>query len=98
MLAHYEWDETKRRRNQVKHGVDFAQAVEFDWHTALVVEDDRRDYGEPQSRVLGLVGDRVHVMAVAVRGDLIRIISLRKANRREVDYYASQEIDPPDQG
>ena len=83
----YEWDERKNAANKEKHGVDFTLAEEFCWDTALETIDDRADYGETRWIALGLIGDRVHVMIYTFRNDNIRIISLRKANRREVDYY-----------
>jgi uncharacterized protein len=49
--------------------------------------DDRDDYGEERWVALGLIGNRVHAMIYTMRRDNIRIISLRKANGREVDYY-----------
>ncbi|WP_371257065.1 BrnT family toxin [Pandoraea sp. SD6-2] len=55
--------------------------------TALVGIDDRRNYNEERFVTLGLIGDRVHVMVFTVRGEAIRVISLRKANRREVKQY-----------
>ncbi len=79
----FEWDEQKRRLNRDKHGVDFAEIEAFDWKTAHVIHDERREYGEARWIALGLIGARVHVVAFARRGDAIRLISLRKANLRE---------------
>jgi uncharacterized protein len=79
----YEFDAAKNARNVAKHGVDFESAENFDWETALVVEDMRRNYGERRFRALGLIGGRLHSMAFALRGINVRIISLRKANSRE---------------
>ncbi|MDQ1238203.1 MAG: uncharacterized protein QG577_388 [Thermodesulfobacteriota bacterium] len=83
----YEWDETKNAANRVKHGLDFSVAEGFCWDTAMETIDDRDDYGEERWVALGLIGTRVHVMIYTMRRDNIRIISLRKANGREVDYY-----------
>ncbi|MCA9735807.1 BrnT family toxin [candidate division KSB1 bacterium] len=87
---HYEWDENKRIANFARHGVDFTDAVNFDWETALETIDDRNDYGEERWITLGLIGERVHLMVYTVRADKIRIISLRKANKREKNYYEKQ--------
>jgi uncharacterized DUF497 family protein len=86
----FEWDEAKRARNRRKHGADFDAAADFDWSGALVVEDQRRAYGERRFRALGLIGDRLHHIVFTVRGDAVRIISLRKANTREVAGYEAQ--------
>lgn len=84
----YEWDDAKNRGNVRKHGVSFDRAEAFDWESALVVEDKRRDYGEPRFVAVGPIADRLYVMAFAVRAERVRIISLRKANKRECQYYA----------
>jgi len=83
----YEWGEAKRQANIISHGVDFATAVDFDWSTALETRDDRNNYGEERFIVLGAINSRLHVMIYTMRDDNIRIISLRKANQREVKYY-----------
>ncbi len=84
----YEWDEAKNEANAAKHGISFAAAEAFDWESALVVEDERPGYGEPRFVAVGFVGDRLHVMAFTLRGGKIRVISLRKANKREHHHYA----------
>jgi uncharacterized protein len=80
----FEWDEGKRQANLAKHGVDFAEAEGFDWDTAKQCPDERLDYGEARTKATGLIGNRVHVLVYAPRGMTKRIISLRKANRREI--------------
>jgi uncharacterized DUF497 family protein len=83
----YSFDPAKAASNKALHGVDFADARDFDWETALVVEDVRRDYGEKRYVALGMIGERVHVMVFSPRGGAVRLISLRKANKREVKRY-----------
>ena len=83
----YEWDETKRKTNLSKHGVDFAAADFFVWEEALVIEDNRKNYGERRFLAFGPIGDRLHCVAFSLRGENIRIISLRRANSREVARY-----------
>lgn len=83
----YEWDEGKNAANRVKHGLDFSKAEEFCWDTAVETVDDRANYGEERWIALGLIGVRVHVMIYTKRGRNIRIISLRKANKRETEHY-----------
>jgi uncharacterized protein len=87
--ARYEWDERKRIENLEKHGIDFVTARSFDWTTAAILEDRRRDYGEPRFLAYGLVDGRVHVMVYTRRKDTRRIISFRKANRREQAAHAA---------
>ncbi|MBW2709185.1 MAG: BrnT family toxin [Deltaproteobacteria bacterium] len=83
----YEWDESKDIANQVKHGINFGKAEKFCWDTAIETIDDRSDYGEERWVAMGLIGVRLHVMIYTLRENNIRIISLRKANKREVEYY-----------
>lgn len=85
----YEWDEGKRTANLVRHGVDFAVAEDFAWDTAVETIDDRFDYGEERWIALGDIHERLHVLVYTNRADVVRIISLRKANRRERVFYES---------
>ncbi len=79
----YDWDSDKAALNLEKHGVEFSAIYDFDWATAIEAEDIRYDYGEVRMQALGKIGDRYHVLVYSIRGELIRIISLRKANGRE---------------
>ena len=83
----YEWNSTKAEANFADHGVAFERVKSFNWDTALFLDDTRHDYGEPRQIALGLIGPRVHVCVFTERGNARRIISLRKANRREVSFY-----------
>ena len=86
-MTEYEWDEDKRQRNFEKHGVDFEQAEQLDWETALTLEDSRNEYGERRYVTAGMIAERLHVAVWTPRGGVIRLISLRKANEREVKAY-----------
>jgi len=83
----YEWDEAKRIKNLLTHGVDFADAEKFQWQTAKVIIDNRHEYPEQRFIATGLIEKRLYVMAFTMRSGAIRIISLRKANKREVKIY-----------
>ncbi|MDJ0827033.1 MAG: BrnT family toxin [Rhodobacter sp.] len=80
----YDWDATKAASNLEKHGVPFEDVYRFDWAGAIEAEDTRYDYGEMRMQALGKIDDRYHVLVYAPRGDTIRVISLRKANPREL--------------
>lgn len=84
-----EWDSTKRIANAEKHGVDFAAIEGFQWDAVLTVEDTRGEHGEPRFVSISLIGDRHYVAVWTWRGDTIRLISLRKANKREVRIYVA---------
>jgi len=84
----FEYDQTKNARNVALRGLSFDLVGEFDWGLALVIEDLRRNYGEPRFRALGYIGDRLYAIAFTPRQGGIRVISLRKANTREEKGYA----------
>ena len=79
----FEWDEAKRQAALATRGLDFAAMERFDWPTAVIREDTRRDYGEVRLRAMGLIDGRLHEAVFTPRGGRVRIISLRKANERE---------------
>jgi len=69
--------------NVAKHGVDMAAAAEFDFETAETWTDTRESYGEVRTIALGFITNHLHVLVFTMRGRKLRVISLRKANRRE---------------
>ena len=82
-----EFDSAKDESNREKHGLSLALASSFDWDQALVWIDERYEYNE--LRMVALVPD-IHTMyyvAFVDRGGIRRVISLRKANRREAKRY-----------
>ena len=83
------FDPIKNLSNQQKHGVSLADAAFFEWETAVTWQDDRFNYQEPRMIGLGYIGDRLFCMVFVDRKDNRRIISLRKANLREIKRYAS---------
>lgn len=83
----YEWDVRKNRANKAKHGVGFAVIEDFEWETALHALDDRQGYGEARCVAVGYIGGRLFICVYTDRGTKRRIISLRKANVREVRIY-----------
>jgi len=81
------WDENKRLKNLANHGVDFRELGGLDWERAVIFEDRRRDYGETRLIAMAPLGARLHVVIFVERGSERRIISARKANSREVEFY-----------
>jgi uncharacterized DUF497 family protein len=84
----FEWDEDKNQRNIEKHGVSFEQAQAiFDGFTVHAI-DDRSDYGELREISIGLLdGVAVIVVVHTDRRNICRIISARRANRKERKLY-----------
>ena len=86
----YEWDEDKRQSNLKTHGLDFVDAIDFDSTDALILVDDRHNYGEIRHVALGKVRGRLCVLTFTWRNDVVGIISFRKANNREMKRYDSR--------
>lgn len=84
---HIEFDPAKDLANQDKHGVSLAMAAELDWEAALVWVDERIEYGEARMIALAPKTGILYYVAFVDRGRVRRIISLRRANRREVKHY-----------
>lgn len=82
-----EFDATKDEANQTKHGVSLSVAGELDWDAALVWVDERLEYGETRMIALAPKTEVLYYVAFVDRGRVRRIISLRRANRREVKHY-----------
>lgn len=82
-----EFDPVKDASNQEKHGLSLALAAALDWDAALVWVDERYDYGELRMIALAPETGILYYVAFVDRFETRRIISLRKANRREVKHY-----------
>ncbi|EYC51719.1 hypothetical protein AZ34_11990 [Hylemonella gracilis str. Niagara R] len=83
-----EFDPAKDAINQARHGLTLAEAGELDWETLVAKPDTRRDYGETRQIGYAVRGARLYCVVYVDRGEVRRIISLRKANSREVKSYA----------
>jgi uncharacterized protein len=86
----YEWGDAKNAANVRRHGIDFKEVERFEWDTALVSADHREDYGELRETAIGFIGDVLHVLVFTERGDAVRVISLRKATKRERMHYVQE--------
>ena len=88
VVMDFEWDDAKSEACFAGRGFDFAYAIQvFLDPDRLIERDDRFDYGEPRFRVLGRIGSRLFQVVYTPRGDVLRIISARKANAKEVSRY-----------
>jgi uncharacterized DUF497 family protein len=86
-----EFDPAKSNRNARERDLPFDRANDFDFTTASLRIDDRKDYGELRIRAIGFLDDRLHVLVFTEREDNIRVISLRKANRAEMRLYEENQ-------
>jgi len=82
-----EFDSAKDAANREKHGVSLVLAGELDWEAALVWVDERFEYNEIRMIALAPRTGILYYVAFVNRGEARRIISLRRANRREVKHY-----------
>ena len=82
-----EFDPAKDAANRAKHGVSLVLAGELDWEAALVWVDLRLEYNEMRMIALAPQTEILYYVAFVERGETQRIISLRRANRREVRHY-----------
>jgi uncharacterized DUF497 family protein len=84
----FEWDQDKSDACFTERGFDFAYVLQaFMDAGRLIHKDPRWDYGEDRYRLLGAIDGRVFFVAYTIRGKVLRIISARKANQREVNDY-----------
>ena len=82
-----EFDTTKDAVNIAKHGVSLTLAAKIEWSDVLCAPDTRRDYGEVREIGFTAIEQRLYVVVFVQRSAVMRIISLRKANSREVKLY-----------
>jgi uncharacterized protein len=73
-----------------ERGIGFERFSDIDVDAAVTVEDRRRSYGEQRLRVLAHTDGRLHAAVITPRGERIRVISLRRANKREERTYAKE--------
>ena len=84
------FDPAKNIRNIELRGLSFERVVNFEFETALFSPDQRRDDGEVRIRALGWLDKRLHALVFVETRYGIRVISFRKANKREVNIYEAQ--------
>lgn len=84
-----EFDPEKRDKTVAERGLDFARADEVFAGVNVTAEDARFDYGETRFTTVGVLDGRMVVMVWTPRGATRRIISMRKANEREIAKFAT---------
>lgn len=88
----FEWDDAKSEACFQKRRFDFAYAARafFD-SQRIVVADTRHSYGEDRYQLMGMIKQRLFVVVYTTRHEVVRIISARKANQREVKHYENSK-------
>ena len=90
-----EFDPAKDVANQRKHaGVTLVMSNDLEWDTLQCKQDTRHSYGEPRMAGYAFIGQRLYGVVFVDRGDVRRVISLRKANQREVNRYVTNASAP----
>ena len=87
-----EFDRVKREATLTHRGLDMARANEIFAGNTITVEDDRMDYGERRLITVGSLEERMIVLVWTPRGEVRRIISMRKANAREQKIYQARLV------
>jgi hypothetical protein len=84
----FEFDSKKRQSNKKKHGIDFylAQAL---WDDSDLIEIPARTSGEPRFLVIGKISGEPWSAVITYRREKIRIISIRRSRKEEIDIYES---------
>lgn len=86
----FEFDPDKSAANLAKHGIDF-EAARALWLDDRKITLASEYVGEERKVVIGAIGDRLWAAAITLRGEAVRIISVRRARRKEEALYGSQD-------
>ena len=87
----FEWDKNKNQSNIEKHGIDFNDADEIFEKPIAIQEDKRKNYGEKRWVALGLLRKYIVVVIYTLRIKIVRLISIRLANKKEKNLYYEKE-------
>lgn len=86
---HFEFDPAKSRSNLDKHGIDFERAQAL-WLDPRRIEIPARTDDEPRFLLIGLLQGKAWSAVFTLRGDAVRIISVRRSRLQEVELYESR--------
>ena len=82
----FEFDPEKSEANKIKHGIDFVEAQAL-WDDPDRLQVSARTQGEPRLMLVGRIGDKNWSAIFTIRGDITRIISIRRSRAKEVERY-----------
>jgi len=85
---YFEFDSQKSQSNKEKHGIDFREAQAL-WDDSDLVEIPAKTSDEPRFLVIGRISGEHWSVVITYRREKIRIISVRKARKEEIDIYES---------
>ena len=84
----FEFDDRKSLLNLEKHGIDFVDAQQL-WNDPYLLEIEARSTDESRSLVIGAIDGKVWSAVITYRREIIRIISVRRSRKAEIDIYES---------
>ena len=84
----FEYDENKSRSNKIKHGIDFIEAQEL-WQDNKMVEILTPFEDEKRYINIGKIKNKFYSVITTIREDKIRIISVRRSRKKEIEIYES---------
>jgi uncharacterized protein len=87
-MGGFEYDDDKSQTNLEKHGIDFLDAQAL-WNDPDLLEIRGKSEDEPRFLVIGLIGQKHWSAVVTYRNGTIRLISVRRSRKREVELYES---------
>ena len=87
-MDEFEFDEAKSQTNLDKHGIDFAAAQGL-WKDPYLLEIRAKSEGEPRFLLIGKIGERHWSAIVTYRESRVRLISVRRSRKKEVELYES---------
>lgn len=84
----FEYDPAKSESNRQKHGIDFKDAQKL-WQDTQRLEVPALTSDEPRFLVIGRIGTKIWSAVCVMRGEKVRLISVRRARDKEIEYYES---------
>jgi hypothetical protein len=87
-MTNFEYDDDKSQANLEKHGINFLDAQVL-WKDPDLLEIQARSDDEPRFLVIGLIGSNHWSAVVTYRNGAVRLISVRRSRKREVEMYES---------
>lgn len=87
-MGDFEYDDNKSQNNLEKHGIDFLDAQAL-WNDPDLLEIRAKSEDEPRFLVIGVIGQKHWSAVVTYRNGTIRLISVRRSRKREVELYES---------
>ena len=88
-----DFDPAKSAKNARERGLPFDMAAELEWRRAIIFTDDRFMYGEERRIAFAPIRERLYAVCYVQRGQVRRVISFRKANKRQERLYAKATAD-----